>query len=192
MAAIQRFLRLTRAEKVPRAAAVRLDPRVIVVAVRPARRIDLPGRDPGCAQHVDRERGFFPAAAKAGAPCTEGADRPLVRRAVADLLRVPIVDRQRCFTRGKPLHAIPQLRIKEAPAVAERLLVHARMEHIIEEQRLRQRLCKRRMLPQKKPMLGAGPDLFLGSKSRKSKQLQFRRTVRASNIVIFSFINSIL
>ena len=133
-------------------------PRMIVVAVRPARRIDLPGRKTGCAQRIDGKCGFLAAPPKAGAPRIQRADRPVVGRAVADLLRVPIVDRQRYFTRGKPLHAIPQLRIKEAPAVAERLLVHARMEHIIEKQRLRQRLCKRRMLPQKKPMLGAGPE----------------------------------
>ena len=157
-AAVQRFLRLTRTEKMPCAVAEHLDPRMIVVAVRPARRIDLPGRKTGCAQRIDGKCGFLAAPPKAGAPRIQRADRPVVGRAVADLLRVPIVDRQRCFTRGKPLHAIPQLRIKEAPAVAKRLLVYARMEHIIEKQRLRQRLCERRMLPQEKPMLGAGPE----------------------------------
>ena len=157
-AAIQRFLRLTRAEKVPRAAAVRLDPRVIVVAVRPARRIDLPGRDPGCAQHVDRERGFFPAAAKAGAPCTEGADRPLVRRAVADLLRVPFIDRQNGLARGKPFDPPPNLRVEKASAVAKLLLVYARMEHVIQKQRLRQFPREGRLLPQAQRVLRAGAE----------------------------------
>ena len=64
-AAVKFRLRLARAEIVPRAVAERLAPGVVIIAVRPAGRIHLPRRNPGCSQRVDRERGFLAAAPKA-------------------------------------------------------------------------------------------------------------------------------
>ena len=155
-AAVKLRFRFACAKIVPRAVAVGLDPCMVIVAVRPAGRVHLPRRNTGRTQRIDRKCGFLAAAAGAGTPRAQRADRPLVGRAVADLLRVPFVDRKDRLTCGKSLNPLRQLRIKSAPAIAELLLVYARVEHIIEKHLLRKRPNGRQPLPQKQRVLRAG------------------------------------
>ena len=147
-AAVEHRLRLARAEIVPRAVAEDLDPRVVVVAVRPARGVDLPGREADGPQRVDRKGRLLAAPAEARAPHAQRRARPLVCRAVAHLLGAPFVDGQRRLPRGKTRDALAQLRGKKAPAVAKLLLVYARVEHIVQKQPLRQCRGQRRFRPQ--------------------------------------------
>ena len=157
-AAVQLRLRLTGAEIVPCAAAEGLDPGVVVVAVRPAGRVHLPRRDPNCAQGVDCERRFLAAAPEAGALRAQRADGSRVGRAVADLLRIPEVDGKDGLARGTTADAFFQLRVESAPAVAELLLVHARVEHVIEKQLLGKRPDFRGLLPQKQCVRRTGAE----------------------------------
>ena len=156
--AVQLRLRLTGAEIVPCAVAEGLDPGVVIVAVRPAGRVHLPRRDPGCAQGVDRKRGFLSAAPEAGALRAQRADGPRVGRAVADLLCAPEVNGKDGLTRAEAADAFFQLRVEKAPAVAELLLVHARVEHIIEKQLLGKRADVRRPLIQQQRVRRAGAE----------------------------------
>ena len=60
--------------------------------------------------------------------------------------------------RGTTADAFFQLRVESAPAVAELLLVHARVEHVIEKQLLGKRPDFRGLLPQKQRVRRAGAE----------------------------------
>ena len=184
-AAVQHGLRLTGTEKVPRAAAPDLDPRMVVVTVRPARHIDLPRRKAAGAQDIHREHGLLAAATEARAEHGQRAARALVRRLIDHMLRAPAVDLQNGGLLRKTAQPLGKRGIEHGAAVAQRLIIDARMQHIGKKQRLRQSARPRNVLPQVSRMRRAGEkhlrrriEPVAGGACRIAKAGQPRRLVR--------------
>ena len=155
-AAVQHSLRLTGPEEVPCAAAPDLDPCVVVIAVRPARHIDLPRRKAAGTQDIHRKHGLFTAAAEARAEHGQRAARALVRRLIGHMLGAPAVDLQNGGLLRKTAQPLGKRGIEHGAAVTQRLVIDARMQHIGKKQRLWQGARPRNVLPQVSRMRRAG------------------------------------
>ena len=184
-AAVQHGLRLTGTEKVPRAAAPDLDPRMVVVTVRPARHIDLPRRKAAGAQDIHRKHGLLTAAAEARAEHGQRTARALVRRLIGHMLGAPAVDLQNGGLLRKAAQPLGKRGIEHGAAVTQRLVIDARMQHIGKKQRLRQGARPRNVLPQVSRMRRAGEkhlrrriEPVAGGACRIAKAGQPRRLVR--------------
>ena len=129
---------------------------MVVVTVRPARHIDLPRRKAAGAQDIHREHGLLAAAAEARAEHGQRAARALVRRLIGHMLRAPAVDLQNGGLLRKAAQPLGKRGIEHGAAVAQCLVIDARMQHIGKKQRLRQGARPRNVLPQVSRMRRAG------------------------------------
>ena len=157
-AAVELRLRLTGAQKPPAAAAQRLHPGMVVIAVRPARGIDLPGGDADAAQRRHQKGGFLPAPPAAAAKDGERGGGAFILHLVAGLLMAPAVRFKHRLLFAKPADARPQRRMKQRAVVGEVLIVDARKEHIVQKQLLIQRAAPSGALTQSKRMFAKGEE----------------------------------
>ena len=107
-------------------------------------------------QDSHRKHGLFTAAAEARAEHGQRAARALVRRLIDHMLRAPAVDLQNGGLLRKTAQPLGKRGIEHGAAVAQCLVIDARMQHIGKEQRLRQGARPRNVLPQVSRMRRAG------------------------------------
>jgi len=137
-APVQSLLRLAGSQKMPAAIHPDLHPGVVVVAVGPAGGVDLPGGDAHGPVGVDGKGGFLAAAAKAAAPGGGCGNRAVIRQPVCYLTGVPIIHPDGGLIFRQTGQEGRQLIIHSPAAVGQLLLVDPGMEHIVQENVLRQ------------------------------------------------------
>ena len=147
-ACVIQFARLAGARKVPGAVHPVLDPGMIVLAVRPPRRIDLARRNADRTKRIDIKDRFLAAAPLTGLQKAGRGNGSAVARHIAALCRAGIIDRARKRRTGERFFAVlPEMRGNARrelfPHRAKLLVVHTRQQHILEEVALRERpyLC---------------------------------------------------
>ena len=134
---VQYRFRFARTHEMPPSVNKHLDPGVVVVRVRPARRVDLPCRYPRRTQCRHGQHGLLPAAAVSRADGRQRRRCPRVRRSVGRPLVAPMVYLQRCLGHGHSLYPLAQrIRIYQ-PEIIQRLVIHPEREHKMPELPLR-------------------------------------------------------
>ena len=96
-AAIQFFFRLAGPQKVPFSIYPNLDPGMVIVAVRPTRRVYLTCCKPDTAQCRHRKGGFFSAASFSAPIHRHRPRRSVIRHFIRCMLCAPVVDLHRCL-----------------------------------------------------------------------------------------------
>ena len=96
-AAIQFFFRLAGPQKVPFSIYPNLDPGMVIVAVRPTRRVYLTCCKPDTAQCRHRKGGFFSAASFSAPVHRHRPRRSVIRHFIRCMLCAPVVDLYRCL-----------------------------------------------------------------------------------------------
>ena len=155
-AAVEGTFRFAGAEKMPLPFAQGLNPCVVVVAVRPARHIHLPGGEPDAAQRGDQERGFLAAAAAAAGKHGDRCGRARVLRLVARVFVAPAVDFEYGLRFAFAAHTVPQKRKEAFPVRQKGFVVDARADDVLEIGLFGQRAAPRNMFAQPPGVGGAG------------------------------------
>ncbi|OPZ82090.1 MAG: hypothetical protein BWY77_00339 [bacterium ADurb.Bin431] len=112
-------------EIVPLSVGPEFHPGMVVVAVRPARRVDLTGGDTHCTQGGDGEDRLLPAAADRAAHGRQGGAGAHVRTAVGDMLVTPVIDLEGGLAHGHAAHPLPEQARQHHPGGVEVLIVDA-------------------------------------------------------------------
>ncbi|CDE06278.1 uncharacterized protein BN677_00947 [Prevotella sp. CAG:485] len=126
---VENRLRLAGAQEVPFAVGPGFHPGVIVVGMRPARRVDLTRRYAHAAQRRHSKRRLLAAAPYGLAHTRQRRRGPRVRRPVRYLFVAPVVDLQDGLLHAQTLHTLFQLGVEHRPAHVEVLVVGAHRQH---------------------------------------------------------------
>jgi len=127
-------LRLAGAEKIPLPVGPEFHPGMIVVAVGPARSINLARRNADRAQGGDRENRLFAAAADGAAHRRQGSGGAHVRSTVGDVLVAPVVDLEGGLAHGQALHPLPEQTVQDDAGGIEVFVIYAQGENKVEEE----------------------------------------------------------
>ena len=111
-----------------------LDPGVVVVGVRPAGRVDLPGRNAHRAQRSDEQRRLLAATAVGRAHGGQRRTGPRIRRLVVGLFVTPVVHFEDGVVHRQPFDARRQLVVEHPARIVEVLVVHPHGQHEMPEQ----------------------------------------------------------
>ena len=128
-AEIKHRLRLACAEEVPASVHVDLYPGVVVVGMRPARRIYLPRGNTHGAERGHSEGTLFAAASRGGAHRGEGRGSAGIGRFVSHIFVAPMVHLQSSLAHRQSLHAILELFVARRAKRVEGFIVHAHGQH---------------------------------------------------------------
>ena len=121
---VEHRFRLAGPEEMPPSVGPGLDPGVVVVGVRPAGRVDLPGRDAHRAQRSDEQRRLLAAAAVGRAHGGQRRTGPRIRRLVVGLFVTPVVHFEDGVVHRQPFDARRQLVVEHPARIVEVLVVH--------------------------------------------------------------------
>ena len=145
---IEPRLRLASPEVFPLAVHPHLNPGVVVVAMRPPRRVNLPSRNPHRPQRRQGENRLLAATPVRGAHRGQRRRRAGVRRLVYDMLVTPMIDLQgRLFHRAAPRHPLLQRAVEHPPGRIQGLVVAPRRKHEMTEHVFGNRPAPRHLLP---------------------------------------------
>ena len=136
--AVQPLLGLAGPHETPDAVDHRLNPGMVVVAMRPTRGVHLTRGDADGAQGAHQQRGFFPAAARAAVQRADRTDRADVGGGVGHMFGAPVIGLDRGAFHAKRRNPCVQLACDAAAAWFEALVVDPRPEHVVDEDVLRQ------------------------------------------------------
>lgn len=128
--AVEHFFRLACAHEAPFAVQKNLHPSVIIVAMRPARRVNLARGKSAGTQGVDQQCGFLPTATECRAIRIERGNRARVCGAVGHVFGAPVVDFERGALGREILNPRGELRMEKRAAIAERFFVDAQRQHV--------------------------------------------------------------
>ena len=145
-AEIQDRFRLAGTEEIPFAIDPSLDPGVVIVRMRPARRVDLPGRNAHRAEGGNRKGRFLAATAISGLDRGERRAGAGVRRGVDHFLVAPMVDLEHGVIKREPFHPVFQLLIENHAALVKILVVDPDREHEVAEDHLGDAVAPRHRL----------------------------------------------
>ena len=141
------LFRLAGSAVLPLSIAVKLHPRVVVIAVGPARRIDLARRNAEASQYGDCKCGLLSASSVAVSVHGQRSQRPVVCGAVCDLRGTPVVGLKDCLLHASALQTVRRLLVKQLPARQNVLLINSRPRDVIQENILRNPVLIRSLLP---------------------------------------------
>ena len=131
---VEHRFRLAGPEEMPPSVGPGLDPGVVVVGVRPAGRVDLPGRNAHRAQRRDEQRRLLAAAAVGRAHGGQRRTGPRIRRLVVGLFVTPVVHFEDGVVHRQPFDARRQLVVEHPARIVEVLVVHPHGQHEMPEQ----------------------------------------------------------
>ena len=155
-ATVQLLLGLAGAQVVPCAVNVGLDPGVVVVAVRPQRGVHLACGDTVGAQCGDQVGRLLAAAAVARRQHAERPQGALVGGLVGRRLAAPVVGLEHGVVGVLAGKALGQGVAEDGPGVGERLVVHARRGHKVDEHVLGHVAAPRALGTQPRRLAGDG------------------------------------
>ncbi len=143
---IQHRFRLARPEVVPLPVGPRFDPRMVVVRMRPPRRIDLSRRNPNRPQRSHRKGRLLAAPTLRIPNRSRRRHRPAVARRIDHLLVTPVVHLQNSLLHRQTPHPILQLVVKHRPRRIQILVVDPNRQHIVQKQLVRHRPAPRHLI----------------------------------------------
>ena len=144
---VEHRFRLAGPEEMPPSVGPGLDPGVVVVGVRPAGRVDLPGRDAHRAQRSDEQRRLLAAAAVGRAHGGQRRTGPRIRRLVVGLFVTPVVHFEDGVIHRQPLDAGFEFIVKYPARIVETLVVDPHGQHEMPEQLVGDAPAPRHLLP---------------------------------------------
>ena len=130
---IEHRLRLAGAQEVPFAIGPGFHPSMVVVGMRPARGVDLAGRDAYRAEGGHQESGFLTATSVSRPHCGKRRTGTSVRGLVDHLLVAPVIHFEDGICHGEILHAVFQLGIEDKARAVQLLVVNACREDEVPE-----------------------------------------------------------
>ncbi len=130
-----------------------LNPRMIIITMRPSRRINLPRRNTNTPVRRNRKRRLLPAAPLPAPVHRHRRRRPSVRRLIRRMLRTPVINLQNRLPKLHSSHTLHNLLIKKRSAVRNILRINPVIQHIIHKHILRQLPAPLHIFPQHQRML---------------------------------------
>ena len=144
---VEHRFRLAGPEEMPPSVGPGLYPGVVVVGVRPAGRVDLPGRDAHRPQGRNEQRGLLAAAAVSRAHGGQRRTSSRIRRLVVGLLVTPVVHFEDGVIHRQPLDAGFEFIVKYPARIVETLVVDPHGQHEMPEQLVGDAPAPRHLLP---------------------------------------------
>ena len=144
---VQHRFRLAGPEEIPPPVGPGLDPGVVVVGMRPAGRVNLPGRDAHRPQGRDEQGRLLTAAAVGRAHRGQRRAGPRVRRLVVGLLVTPVIHFQNGVVHRQPSNTRFETVVKYPARIVEVLVVHPHGKHEMPKQVVGNGTPPRHLLP---------------------------------------------
>ena len=119
---------------------------MVVVGMRPARRIDLAGRNANRAQCRNRKSGFLTASPDSGIHAGQRRQGAGIAGLIGHMLVAPVVNFQDGLFHGHTCHTLLQFLEKDRPGHVQRFIVNAQWQHKVVEQQVRHLISPRHLL----------------------------------------------
>ena len=139
-------LRLASAEEIPFTVHPGLYPRVVIVSMRPTRRVHLARRNANRTKRGDGEGRLLTTTSIGGLHRSQRRTGTCVRRCVDDLLVAPVVHFQHGVVQGEVLDALFQLGVEYRTALVQVLVIYPHGQYEVAEDFLRDAVAPRHLL----------------------------------------------
>ena len=144
---IKNRLRLASAKEIPLTIHPCLYPCVVIVSMRPTRRVHLARRNANRTKRGDGEGRLLTTTSIGGLHRSQRRTGTCVRRCVDDLLVAPVVHLQHGVVKREILYPLFQLGVEHRTALVQVLVIHPHGQHEMAENILRDTLPPRHLLP---------------------------------------------